>query len=202
MNPFKAFSGIAAPLLIDDINTDQMSVASAPVGVPYGDLLFARWRARPDFILNEPPYNKASILVAGQNFGSGSSRETAVWALVGFGFRCVVARSFADIFRENCIKNGLLPVCLADADADRFERRVVDLAGGETISVDLEGQVISCPGLGALNFQISPAEKTALLTGLDDIQLSLESADSITRWETDMRSRRPWLQGIETEKMT
>jgi 3-isopropylmalate dehydratase small subunit len=202
MQPFDRVSGPAAPLLEDDINTDQISPAVQTFNPDYAELLFARWRRspdgveKPDFVLNRAPFRHAVVLVARENFGSGSSRESAVWALLAFGIRVVVARSFADIFRENCLKNGLLPVVLSPAGAAAFEDAVVADDGASPCTVDLREQTVSGPGPHTYRFEIAPAERDALLRGLDDIGLTLERTAAIADWEKDMARKQPWLQTI------
>jgi 3-isopropylmalate/(R)-2-methylmalate dehydratase small subunit len=202
MKPFDRVTGVAAPLLTDDINTDQIAPASRNFKPDYAELLFSRWRRTtegdeiPDFVLNRAPFRQAQILVARENFGSGSSRESAVWALIAFGIRAVVARSFADIFRENCLKNGLLPIVLAPDDRAAFEAAVVAADGASPCTVDLVEQTVSGPGAQTYRFTIDPAERDALLRGLDDIGLTLEALDAITDWETRMTTKQPWLQRI------
>jgi 3-isopropylmalate/(R)-2-methylmalate dehydratase small subunit len=202
MQPFDRETGVAAPLLNDDINTDQIAPAIQTFKPDYAEMLFARWRRSPDgvefpdFVLNRPPFRQASILVARENFGSGSSRESAVWALLAFGIRVVVARSFADIFRENCLKNGLLPITLAAADAGAFEDAVVADDGASPCTVDLVAQTIVGPGPHTYQFSLAAAERDALLRGLDDIGMTLEALDSIVGWETQMTRKQPWLQRI------
>ena len=202
MQPFDRVTGAAAPLLNDDINTDQISPAVQQFKPDYAELLFARWRRTPDgveigdFVLNRAPFRQARVLVARENFGSGSSRESAVWALLAFGIRVVVARSFADIFRENCLKNGLLPIVLAPNDAVAFEAAVVADDGASPCTVDLRTQTIEGPGPGTYHFALAAAERDALLRGLDDIGLTLEALASIVAWEDRMNQRQPWLQQI------
>jgi 3-isopropylmalate/(R)-2-methylmalate dehydratase small subunit len=202
MQPFDRVTGVAAPLLSDDINTDQIAPAIQTFKPDYAEMLFARWRRSPDgvefpdFVLNRAPFRQASILVARENFGSGSSRESAVWALLAFGIRVVVARSFADIFRENCLKNGLLPIALEAADASVFEEAVVADDGASRCTVDLVAQTIAGPGSRTYQFSLAAAERDALLRGLDDIGMTLEALDSIVGWETQMTRKQPWLQRI------
>ena len=198
MTPFEPVTGTAAPLLLDDINTDQIAPAYAPPGVKYGDLLFPQWRKDPHFVLNDASYRGAQMLVTGNNFGSGSTRESAVWALMQAGFRVIVARSFGEIFRENCLRNGVLPVTLALAQATEFEKAVIASAGKDSGRVDLESQTLVWPHLGTLPFHIAPAERNALLKGLDDVELTLEHADAIKRWEIEARKSQPWLQTVGT----
>lgn len=202
MEPFISITGIAAPMPADDINTDQITPVHRDLHPDYGKLLFARKRKRadgsedPDFVLNKPQFKEAKILVAGRNFGCGSSRESAVWAFVAVGIRCLVARSFADIYRDNCLKNGVLPVVLAPADADAFEKLVVDTNGTAPFTVDLRTQSIAAPGGRQFRFDIAPEDRTILLEGLDDIGLTLKHADDIATWEQRARRERPWLQAL------
>jgi 3-isopropylmalate dehydratase small subunit len=192
MEPFRRLSGTAAPLLMDDINTDQIAPATTAFEPDYAELLFARWRAEPTFVLNREPFRHARILVTGSNFGCGSSRESAVWTLAAFGIRCVVARSFADIFRENCLKNGVLPIAFEGADAAAFEAAVVACDGTAHFDVDLETQTIVAPGGTHFAFPLPAADRDTLLRGLDDIGLTLVHAEEIARWETRTRTEMPW----------
>jgi 3-isopropylmalate dehydratase small subunit len=166
----------------------------------YKALLFMRARRRddgsedPDFVLNQPQFRNPGILVTGQNFGAGSSREAAVWGMLANNIRVIVARSFADIYRENCLQNGLLPVVLPPQDAEAFERRVVAVNGTAPFTVDLPAQRISGPGGGDIAFEIAAADRMRLLEGLDDIGLTLKHADEIAAWENRTASAQPWLQ--------
>src|ERR1700742_2615956 len=154
MQPFKSHTGIAVPLIQDDINTDQIAPVQAMRNLKpdYKTLLFMRARTRddgsenPDFVLNKPQFRNPGILVTGQNFGAGSSRESAVWGMLANNIRVIVAKSFADIYRENCLQNGLLPVVLDAADQDAFIARVVAANGSASFTADLEKQTISGPG--------------------------------------------------------
>jgi 3-isopropylmalate dehydratase small subunit len=132
--------------------------------------------------------------VTGHNFGAGSSREAAVWGMLANNIRVIVARSFADIYRENCLQNGLLPVVLAPADAEAFEQRVIAANGSAPFTVDLETQTISGPGGGDIAFAIPASDRTRLLEGLDDIGLTLKHADDVKAWEKRMAAAQPWLQ--------
>ena len=202
MQPFSSHTGIAVPMLQDDINTDQMAPVQAmrDLKPDYKKLLFMRarrlddGRENPDFVLNKPQFRNPGILVTGQNFGAGSSREAAVWGMLANNIRCIVARSFADIYRENCLQNGLLPVALRPEDAQAFEDRVVAVNGAAPFTVDLETQTISGPGGSDITFDISPADRMRLLEGLDDIGLSLKHSDEIAAWEQRMAAAQPWLQ--------
>jgi 3-isopropylmalate/(R)-2-methylmalate dehydratase small subunit len=200
MQPFTTLTGIAVPLLQDDINTDQITPINRNMNPDWATLLFANTRKRPDggddpeFPLNKPQFRQPSILVTGRNFGCGSSREGAVWAMLATGIRCIVARSFADIYRENCLQNGLLPVELRQADADAFEARVLDADGAVPFTVDLQTQRISGPGGPDMAFDVPPADRMRLIEGLDDIGLTLKHAKEIAAWERRMGGEQPWLQ--------
>ena len=202
MQPFKSHTGIAVPLLKDDINTDQIAPVQAMRNLKpdYKQLLFMRARKRddgsenPDFVLNKPQFRNPGILVTGQNFGAGSSRESAVWGMLANNIRVIVARSFADIYRENCLQNGLLPVVLAPAVVGAFEQRVIAVNGAEPFTVDLETQRISGPGGSEIRFEIAAADRMRLLEGLDDIGLTLKHAEDIVAFEQRMAAAQPWLQ--------
>jgi 3-isopropylmalate/(R)-2-methylmalate dehydratase small subunit len=202
MEPFRQHTGIAAPYLHDNVNTDQI----APLGAlrhlkpDYKAMLFARARRRddgsenPDFVLNRPQFRAPGILVVGHNFGAGSSRESAVWSMSANGIRVIVARSFADIYRENLLQNGLLPIVLAPADAAAFEARVIAVDGTAPFTVDLETRTISGPGGPDVAFDIAAADRMRLLEGLDDIGLTLKHADALRAFEQHMAATQPWLQ--------
>lgn len=202
MDKFVRHTGIAVPLLQDDVNTDQIAPVQAMRSLKpdYKALLFMRARRRddgsedPDFVLNQPPFRNPGILVTGQNFGAGSSREAAVWGMLANGIRVIVAKSFADIYRENCLQNGLLPVVLGAADADPFIARVVAVNGGAPFTVDLETQRISGPGGADISFDIPAADRMRLMEGLDDIGLTLKHLGEIEAWEHRTAAARPWLQ--------
>jgi 3-isopropylmalate/(R)-2-methylmalate dehydratase small subunit len=208
MQPFIRHTGIAVPLIADDINTDQVAPVQAMRALKpdYKALLFMRARARddgsenPDFVLNKPQFRSPGILVTGQNFGAGSSREAAVWGMLANNIRVIVARSFADIYRENCLQNGLLPVVLGPQDADAFEQRVIAVNGSAPFTVDLEKQTISGPGGPDLSFDISSADRMRLLEGLDDIGLTLKHADDIGAWEKRISDAQPWLQSARDSR--
>jgi 3-isopropylmalate/(R)-2-methylmalate dehydratase small subunit len=197
MQPFKTHAGIAVPLLKDDINTDQIApvLAMRALKPDYKALLFMRTRSEePDFVLNQPQFRDPGILVTGQNFGAGSSREAAVWGMLANNIKVIVARSFADIYRENCLQNGLLPVVLAPSDAEAFEQRVLAANGAAPFTVDLVTQRISGPGGPDIAFELPAADRMRLLEGLDDIGLTLKHRDEIMRWEQRMAAAQPWLQ--------
>lgn len=210
MQPFSKHTGIAVPLIKDDINTDQVAPIQAfrSLKPDYKALLFMRARLRdddsedPDFVLNKPQFRNPGILVTGNNFGAGSSREAAVWGMLANNIRVIVARSFADIYRENCLQNGLLPVVLAGADADAFEQRVIAANGAAPFTVDLETQTISGPGGGDIKFDIPASDRTRLLEGLDDIGMTLKHADDIKAFEQRMAASQPWLQTATDSRLS
>ena len=184
MQPFTTHTGTALPLDRSDVDTDQIIPAEYLKRIErtgFGPFLFAEWRKDPGFVLNRPEHARASILVAGPNFGSGSSREHAVWALEDAGFRAVIAPSLADIFRTNCTKVGLLPVRLPP---DAVHRLMDAVTGDPTtrVTVDLEAKAVSAPGFRAA-FDIDDFTRWRLLEGLDDIGLSLRHEEAITAFE-------------------
>ncbi len=172
----------------------------------YKAMLFHRARHRedgsedPEFVLNKPQFRGAGILVTGQNFGAGSSRESAVWSMVANGIRVIVAKSFADIYRENCLQNGVLPVVLAPQDAEAFIARVVAAHGAAPFTVDLVTQRISGPGGPDIAFEIAAADRTRLLEGLDDIGMTLKHMDDIVGWERRAATAQPWLQSAQDSR--
>ena len=192
MEPFVKLSGVAAPVDRVNIDTDQIIPAIHLKRIErtgYGQFLFSSWRfnedgtLNPDFVLNDPAYQNPSILVAGRNFGCGSSREHAPWALEDFGIRCVIAPSFADIFFSNCFQNGLLPVVLPEADVRRVLDHLKDNPGTQ-LNVDLEAQrVWDDQEEIALTFDVDPFRKYCLLNGLDEIGLTLQHEDLIASFE-------------------
>jgi len=197
MQPFTSHSGIAVPMIEDDINTDQMAPVAAmrEMKPDYKKMLFMRQRAEnPGFVLNKPQFSNPGILVTGNNFGAGSSREAAVWGMLANNIRAIVAKSFADIYRENCLQNGLLPVVLGPAEADAFIARVVAVNGSAPFTVDLRTQKISGPGGPDVAFDIPASDRTRLLEGLDDIGLTLKHTDEIVAFEKKLASTQPWLQ--------
>ncbi|HXH21854.1 MAG TPA: 3-isopropylmalate dehydratase small subunit [Dehalococcoidia bacterium] len=186
MEPFKTVRGKAVPLNRADVDTDQIIPAQYMKRIErtgYGQFLFDAWRKDPDFVLNDPHYKGAPILLAGRNFGSGSSREHAPWALQDYGFKVIIAPSFADIFRNNCAKIGLLTVVLPQEDVDHLMARAEETPSMELV-VDLEAQTVSlASGTWSRNFDIDPFVKHCLLNGLDDISLTLQKADAIASYE-------------------
>lgn len=202
MQPFSSHTAVAAPLLRDDINTDQIApvMHGRDLKEDYKVTLFYRARRRedgsedPDFILNKPQFRDAGILVTGNNFGAGSSRESAVWAMVANNIRVIVAKSFADIYRENCLQNGVLPIVLTAQEADDLTARVVAANGATPFTVDLVSQRISGPGGAEMPFDIVAADRMRLLEGLDDIGLTLKHMNEIASWEQRIAAAQPWLQ--------
>ncbi|HEY3791498.1 MAG TPA: 3-isopropylmalate dehydratase small subunit [Bradyrhizobium sp.] len=202
MQPFSSHTAVAAPLLRDDINTDQIApvMHGRDLKEDYKVTLFYRARRRedgsedPDFILNKPQFRDAGILVTGNNFGAGSSRESAVWAMVANNIRVIVAKSFADIYRENCLQNGVLPIVLTAQEADDLIARVVAANGAAPFTVDLLSQRISGPGGAEMPFDIVAADRMRLLEGLDDIGLTLKHMNEIASWEQRIAAAQPWLQ--------
>lgn len=201
MDKFTELTGIAAPMPMINIDTDMIipkqflkTIKRSGLGVN----LFYELRydtagmENRDFILNKPPYRDAKILIAGANFGCGSSREHAPWAILDFGIRCVIAPSFADIFFSNCFKNGILPITLPQSEIDKL---LDDASRGAnaTITVDLEKQEIRGPDGGTIHFDIDPFRKKCLLEGLDDIGLTLVKKDRIDAYEAKAKLERPWL---------
>lgn len=201
MQPFTRHTGIAVPLIKDDINTDQIApiLHSRGLKEDYRAMLFHRARRRedgsedPNFVLNKPQFRNAGILVTGENFGAGSSRESAVWSMLANGIRVIVAKSFADIYRENCLQNGVLPVMLGAELGDEFIARVVAVDGQAPFTVDLVTQRISGPD-SDVGFEIPAADRTRLLEGLDDIGLTLKHAEEIVSWEQAAQATQSWLQ--------
>ena len=198
MEKFTTLTGVAAPLEI--MNTDmiipkQYLKTIARTGLGKG--LFSEMRYRedgsenPEFILNKPAYRATKILVAGDSFGCGSSREHAPWALLDYGVRCVISTSFADIFYNNCFKNGILPIRVSQAELDKLTDDAKRGANA-TLTIDLETQEIRGPDGGVIRFDIDPFRKHCLLNGLDDIGLTLQKADKISAFETRAASARPW----------
>ena len=201
MDKFTQMTGVAAPLPIINIDTDMIIPKDYLKTVKRTGLaegLFAEMRLNedgsenPDFVLNKPAYRDATILVAGDNFGCGSSREHAPWALLDRGIRCVISTSFADIFYNNCFKNGILPVVVSE---DEHEKLIDDANRGANavLTVDLESQTITGPDGGSVSFDIDAFKKHCLLNGLDDIGLTMEKAASIDTYEGKLEEARPWV---------
>ncbi len=201
MQPFTVLTGLAAPLPLANVDTDKIiparhlkTIARTGLGRFLFDTLRydANGAERPDFVLNQEPWRHAEILIAHENFGCGSSREHAPWALLDFGIRCVIAPSFADIFHGNCFKNGILPVVLPREQCDRLMEDA-QLGGNARVTIDLPRQVVIRPNGEELAFSVDPFRKHSLLNGLDDIGQTLQRADAISAYE----SRRPaWMPAI------
>jgi 3-isopropylmalate/(R)-2-methylmalate dehydratase small subunit len=210
MEKFTVHKGLVAPMDRENVDTDaiipkQFLKSIRKTG--FGPNLFDAWRyldpgepgqdparrkPNPDFVLNQPRYNGASILLARKNFGCGSSREHAPWALGQYGFRCVIAPSFADIFFNNCFKNGLLPLVLSEAQVSRLFDDVAAFPGYQ-LTIDLERQVVVLPQGEEMPFEVQPFRKYCLLNGFDDIGLTLRHADKIKLFEAQRLATKPWL---------
>ncbi|MEL6241524.1 MAG: 3-isopropylmalate dehydratase small subunit [Pseudomonadota bacterium] len=201
MDKFTNLTGIAAPMPLVNIDTDMIipkqflkTIKRSGLGVN----LFDEMRYDddgneiPDFVLNQPQYRDAEILVAGDNFGCGSSREHAPWAIKDFGIRCVIAPSFADIFHNNCFKNGILPIALPQEQVDVLMKDA-EKGSNARIVVDLEAQTVTTSDGETFTFEVDPFKKHCLLEGLDDIGLTMEKASSIDSFETKVASERPWV---------
>jgi 3-isopropylmalate/(R)-2-methylmalate dehydratase small subunit len=199
MEKFTTLTAVAAPLPMINVDTDMIipkqflkTIKRTGLGRSlFYELRYDDGKERPDFVLNQPAYRKAQILVTGENFGCGSSREHAPWALLDFGIRCVISTSFADIFYNNCFKNGILPITVSP---DVLEKLLDDAGRGANaiISVDLEKQEIRGPDGGVVHFDIDPFRKHCLLNGLDDIGLTLQHEAEIAAFEEKARQARPW----------
>jgi len=202
MDKFTTLTGIAVPFPMINCDTDKIIPArflKTLTRTGLGAHLFDAMRfdadsgaEKPDFVLNKPAWREAKILIAGENFGCGSSREHAPWALLDFGISCVIAPSFADIFYNNCFKNGMLPIILPQDDMDRLMDDA-DRGANATITVDLDKQEITGPDGGTITFDINPFRKHCLLNGLDDIALTLQKADAIASFEARQKGTQPWL---------
>ncbi len=201
MEKFTNITGVAAPMPLVNIDTDMIipkQYLKTIKRTGLGKHLFDEMRftpegaEKPEFVLNQPAYRDAAILVAGENFGCGSSREHAPWALLDFGIRCIIAPSFADIFHTNCFKNGILPIALAE---DQVDALMEDARKGENaiLSIDLEKQEIARPDGGVVRFDIDPFRKHCLINGLDEVALTLQKDDKIDAFEARQRGRQPWL---------
>ena len=201
MEKFTTLTGVAAPLPMINIDTDKIiparfmkTIKRTGLGVHlFSTMRYdANGKENPDFVLNKPAYRKAQILVTGENFGCGSSREHAPWALMDFGIRCVIAPSFADIFYNNCFENGLLPIILPQEQIDKL----MDDAGrgaNATITIDLEKQEINASDGQTIPFDMDPYRKHCMLNGLDNIAITLEKDDAIKSFEEKTAVARPWV---------
>ena len=201
MQKFETLTGVAAPMNITNIDTDMIipkQFLKTIKRTGLGKSLFYEMRYTqdgqelPEFVLNQKAYRNAEILVAGDNFGCGSSREHAPWALLDFGIRCVIATSFADIFYNNCFKNGILPIVVSAED----QKKLLDDAqrgSNATMTIDLPAQEIRGPDGGTIKFSVDAFRKHCMLNGLDDIGLTMEKADSISAFEKKNTASHPWL---------
>jgi 3-isopropylmalate/(R)-2-methylmalate dehydratase small subunit len=201
MEKFKTLTGVAAPLPMINVDTDMIIPKQFLKTIKRGGLgqfLFFEMRFDDggneiaDFVLNRKAYRQAGILVTGDNFGCGSSREHAPWALRDFGIRCIVAPSFADIFYNNCFKNGILPIKLPQVDVDKLMEDAMRGANAQ-VSVDLESQVITGPDGGEIEFDIDPFRKHCLMEGLDDIGQTMRRVEKIDAFEERKKAAEPWL---------
>lgn len=197
MQRFQPVDAVAGLLDQDDINTDQILPAAYIRGIEpdYAAGLFALWRRDPAFVLSRPGWERTAILVAGANFGCGSTREHACWALAEFGIRVLVAASFGEVFRDNCVKNGILPIAAAPEPLDRLRALLRAAPAPVRLQVDLVAQQVAGPGF-RMTFDLPSADRTALLDGLDEIGMTLQAADAIDRWEQAERAARPWRQSL------
>ena len=201
MEKFTTLTAVAAPMPLINIDTDMIipkqflkTIKRSGLGVN----LFSEMRynedgsENPDFVLNQPGYRNANIIVAGDNFGCGSSREHAPWALKDFGIKCIISTSFADIFYNNSFKNGILPIIVSEEDHAKL---LDDASRGSnaTLTIDLESQTIKGPDGGEISFDLDPFKKKCLLEGLDDIGLSMEKIGNVEKFETEMVKERPWV---------
>ena len=201
MQKFDKLTGVAAPLNILNVDTDMIipkqflkTIKRSGLGANlFDEMRFTQdGEEIADFVLNREPYRGAEIIVAGDNFGCGSSREHAPWALLDFGIRCVISTSFADIFYNNCFKNGILPITVSADDRDALMADAADIENPE-LSIDLETQTIRRPNGVEVSFEIDPFRKQCLLEGLDDIGLTLEKGGSIDSFEATRAEEKPWL---------
>ncbi|HEY5795758.1 MAG TPA: 3-isopropylmalate dehydratase small subunit [Bosea sp. (in: a-proteobacteria)] len=197
MQPFTTLTSTPAPLKVINVDTDMIipkQYLKTIKRTGLGTALFSEMRYKddgsenPDFVLNQPAYRKSEILVAGDNFGCGSSREHAPWALLDFGIRCVISTSFADIFYNNCFKNGILPIVVSPEDLEKLFDDA-DRGSNATLTVDLDKQEIKGPDGGTVKFDIDPFRKHCLMNGLDDIGLTMEKAPKIAAFEEKLKQR-------------
>jgi len=200
MDKFTSLTSVAAPLPMINVDTDMIipkQFLKTIKRTGLGKSLFYEMRftekgeENPDFVLNKPAYRNAKIIVAGENFGCGSSREHAPWALLDFGIRCVISTSFADIFYNNCFKNGILPVIVSPEDLEKLMDDA-ERGANATLTVDLENQEIRGPDGGVVRFDIDPFRKKCLIEGLDDIGLTMQKAEKIKGFEEQVVLTRPW----------
>ena len=200
MEKFTTLSGVAAPLALENVDTDMIipkqflktiERTGLGKGLFYEHRFDEQDREIEDFVLNRPAYRESKILVTGKNFGCGSSREHAPWALLDFGIRCIIAPSFADIFHNNCFKNGILPITLPQEDMDKLMDDA-ERGANAMLTVDLEAQTIAGPDGASISFEIDPFNKQCLLEGHDDISLTLKRKDKIADFEARQKQDQPW----------
>ena len=200
MDKFTRLTGVAAPLPMANVDTDKIiparflkTIKRTGLGVHLFDTLRfdAEGEERPEFVLNQGPYRKAEILIAHENFGCGSSREHAPWALLDFGIRCVISTSFADIFYNNCFKNGILPITVSQDDLDKLMDDA-ERGANATLTIDLEALEIHGPDGGVVKFDLDAFKRHCLLNGLDDIGLTMEKGVAIDGFEKSYAESRPW----------
>ncbi|MAB13655.1 3-isopropylmalate dehydratase small subunit [Parvibaculum sp.] len=201
MEKFTKLEGVAAPLDMINVDTDMIipkQFLKTIKRTGLGKNLFDEMRYDddkkeiPDFVLNKPAYRNAQILVTGDNFGCGSSREHAPWALLDFGIRCIIAPSFADIFYNNCFKNGILPIVLPQEEVDKLMDDA-ERGSNAVVTIDLEAQEIRGPDGGVIKFDVDPFRKHCLMEGLDDVGLTLQKEDEIADYETKQKEVQPWV---------
>ena len=201
MDAFTKLSGIAAPMPLVNIDTDMIipkqflkTIKRTGLGVSLFDEMryHQDGTEKPEFVLNQPAYRASQIIVAGDNFGCGSSREHAPWALADFGIRCVISTSFADIFYNNCFKNGILPIILPEVARDACMKDA-EKGANARIDIDLESQTITLSDGSKISFDLDPFRKHCLMNGLDDIGLTLEKVTSIDGYEATLAQSRPWV---------
>ena len=204
MQKFDKLTGVAAPMNMINVDTDMIipknflkTIKRSGLGKNlFDEMRFDReGNENPDFVLNKPAYREAKIIVAGDNFGCGSSREHAPWALLDFGIRCVISTSFADIFYNNCFKNGILPIKVTKEQLDDLMDDA-ERGANATLSIDLESQTIQGPDGGEVKFEVDEFRKHLLLNGLDDIGLTLQKVDKVDSFEERQNASRPWLAGV------
>ena len=201
MEAFTTLTAVAAPYYHADIDTDEIiphRFLRKPLSAGYGNFLFHDKRygthGREDFVLNQPAYGSAQVLVTGPNFGCGSTREGAVYALRDYGIRAVIATSLADIFTGNCVQNGVLPIALPEEQVRNLCAQL-EAQPGARVTIDLAQQTVAGPDGSIYRFDIEPSRKTLLLEGLDEIGVTLKHADAIAAFEADYRKRLPWIAG-------
>lgn len=204
MQPFTTVTGVVAPLLRDDVDTDAIIPAAymRSLSTDPGEGLFARWRYRPDgtddpsFVLNEPRFRGAAFLLAGRNFGCGSSRENAVWALLRFGIRSVIAQGFSDIFQQNALKAGLLPIALPPPQHERMIHETT--RSTLTVTVDVAAWTLMLPEPPPIRFALDARSQTRLLGGIDEVDETLLRRERIQQFRAAQRARFPWLDVVDT----